>query len=215
MPDRLWIVPGLRRDGERKRNAPGPGQNGPPAHFHPMRSLCLLPALLCACLAGGAAAAPCQVALAPPETEVAIRAYGMGLMPLDGTFARFHGSLTYDPAEHAACRVDLTVEVASLAMGNTAIRDNMVGPDFMDALRFPTLSYAGTCRAMGLDGMLALHGITRPLQLALDWSPAQVVAEGHLVRAEWGMTAMPFVAGRTVRIQVTVPLAAASHAARE
>ena len=159
MPDRLWIVPGLRRDGERKRNAPGPGQNGPQAHFHPMRSLCLLSALLCACLAGGAAAAPCQVALAPPETEVAIRAYGMGLMPLDGTFARFHGSLTYDPAEHAACRVDLTVEVASLAMGNTAIRDNMVGPDFMDALRFPTLSYAGTCRAMGLDGMLALHGI--------------------------------------------------------
>jgi hypothetical protein len=33
-----------------------------------------------------------------------------------------------------------------------------------------------------------------------------VVAEGQLVRADWGMTAMAIVAGRTVRIQVSVPL---------
>jgi hypothetical protein len=32
--------------------------------------------------------------------------------------------------------------------------------------------------------MLALHGVTRPLQLSLDWSPALVVAEGQLVRAD-------------------------------
>ena len=33
------------------------------------------------------------------------------------------------------------------------------------------------------------------------------MAEGRLVRAEWGMTAMPLLGGRTVRIRVTVPLA--------
>jgi polyisoprenoid-binding protein YceI len=180
-----------------------------------MRFPTLLFCALCTCLATDAAAAPRRIDLAPPSTEVAIRAYGMGLLPLDGTFAQFRGSLTYDPDDHSACKVDLAIDVASLTMSNTSIRDNMVGPEFMDASRFPTLTYSGVCQPPGLNGMLALHGITRPLQLSLAWSPDRVVAEGHLVRAEWGMTAMPIVAGRTVRIQVTVPLASPSHAGRE
>jgi polyisoprenoid-binding protein YceI len=162
--------------------------------------------VLCACVATAAVAAPRRIELSPPATEVAIRAYGMGLLPLDGTFARFHGALTYDPDNHAACRVELSIEVVSLTMTNTSMRETMIGPDFMDAPRFPTLSYSGACQPSGLSGMLGLHGITRPFELSLDWSRDRVVAEGQLVRADWGMTAMPIVAGRTVRIQVSVPL---------
>ena len=55
--------------------------------------------------------------------------------------------------------------------------------------------------------MLAMHGVTQPFALSLDWNGDGVVAEGRLVRAEWGMTAMSFLGGRTVRIRVTVPLA--------
>ena len=162
--------------------------------------------VLCACVATAAVAAPRRIELAPPATEVAIRAYGMGLLPLDGTFARFHGALTYDPDDHAACRVELSIDVVSLTMTNTSMRETMIGPDFMDAPRFPTLTYSGACQPSGLSGMLGLHGITRPFELSLDWSRDRVVAEGQLVRADWGMTAMPIVAGRTVRIQVSVPL---------
>ena len=172
-----------------------------------MRLPALLIALACALPLTAAAASPRQVILTPPSTEVAIRAYGMGLLPFDGTFSQFRGSLTYDPDDHSTCKVELSIEAASLAMANTTVRDNMVGPEFMDAARFPTLTYSGSCQTQGLNGMLALHGVTHPFLLALDWSPTGVVAEGHLVRAEWGMTAMPLIAGRTVRIQVTVTLA--------
>ena len=180
-----------------------------------MHVLSLSVCVLCACLATGAAAAPRRIDLAPPATEVAIRAYGMGLLPLDGTFAQFRGVLTYDPDDHATCRVDLTIDVVSLTMTNASMRETMIGPDFIDAPRFPTLTYSGACQKSGLSGMLGLHGITRPFQLSLAWSPDRVVAEGQLVRADWGMIAMPIVAGRTVRIQVTVPLAPPSHASRE
>jgi polyisoprenoid-binding protein YceI len=180
-----------------------------------MRTMCLLFCALCARPATGAGAAPRQVALAPPDAEVAIRAYGMGLLPLDGTFARFSGSLAYDPDDHSTCRVDLTVDVASLAMTSASTREIMVGPDFMDSPHFPTLAYSGSCQPQGIGGMLVLHGITRPFQLSLTWSPGRVMAEGQLVRADWGMTAMPVVAGRTVRIRVSVRLAQASHAGRE
>ena len=87
------------------------------------------------------------------------------------------------------------------------MRDTIVGPDFMDAARFPDLTYTGACGATGLGGMLTMHGITKPFALSLDWKGDGVVAEGRLVRADWGMTAMSFLGGRTVRIRVTVPLA--------
>jgi polyisoprenoid-binding protein YceI len=180
-----------------------------------MHVLSLSFCILSACFATGAAAAPRRIDLAPPATEVAIRAYGMGLLPLDGTFAQFQGVLTYDPDDHSTCKVDLTIDVISLTMTNTSMRETMIGPDFMDAPRFPTLTYSGSCQKSGLNGVLDLHGVTRPFQLSLDWSPGGVVAEGRLIRADWGMTAMPIVAGRTVRIQVTVPLAPPSHASRD
>ena len=83
----------------------------------------------------------------------------------------------------------------------------------MDAASFPILSYAGNCQAQGdLEGMLAMHGVTRPFALSLDWSRDGVAAEGRLARADWGMTAMPLLGGRTVRIRVTVPLAGGRQA---
>jgi polyisoprenoid-binding protein YceI len=180
-----------------------------------MRSRSPLYCVLLACLSTVADAASRRVPLAPPDTEVAFRAYGLGLLPLDGRFARFQGWLTYDPEDRSACQVDLTVDVASLGMSDASVRETVVGPEFMDAPHFPTLAYAGSCQPAGIGGMLGLHGVTRPLHLSLTWSPDRVMAEGQLQRADWGMTAMPFVAGRTVRIQVAVPLPTPLHASRE
>jgi polyisoprenoid-binding protein YceI len=176
-----------------------------------------VPPLLCfallACCATAAMAAPRRVILGPPASEVGFRAYGLGLLPIDARFPRFTGSLTYDPDDHAVCRVDLSIDVASLVADDPSMRDTMLGPGFMDAAHFPSLIYIGTCQGQGLVGMLGMHGITRPFELSLTWSREKVVAEGQLRRADWGMTAMPILAGRTVRIRVAVPLPAAIPAA--
>ena len=115
--------------------------------------------------------------------------------------------LTYDPDDRASCLVELQVPIASMVTQDLAMRDTIVGPDFMDAARFPELNYTGTCGPAGLSGMLAMHGVTKPFALSVNWNGDGVVAEGRLIRAEWGMTAMSFLGGRTVRIRVTVPLA--------
>jgi polyisoprenoid-binding protein YceI len=165
--------------------------------------------LLCALLAGcmaSAMAAPRRIELGPATSEVGFRGYGLGLVPLDGRFTRFGGSLTYDPADHSNCRVDLLVDVASLVTEDSSMRTTVVGPDFMDADRFPSLTYSGTCQGPELRGILGMHGVARPFELSLAWGQAGVIAEGRLRRADWGMTAMPIVGGRTVRIRVTVPL---------
>jgi polyisoprenoid-binding protein YceI len=173
-----------------------------------MGARCVLFAALLGCLVTEATAAPRRIALAPPASLVEFRAYGLGLMPIDARFARFTGWLSYDPDDHATCQVELQVDVASLATDDRSVHDTVIGPDFMDAARFPSLDYAGACQQRGIGGMLGMHGVTRPFELSLTWSRDAVVAEGRLLRADWGMTAMPILGGRTVRIRVTVALPA-------
>jgi polyisoprenoid-binding protein YceI len=164
--------------------------------------------LLASSLAAAAHAGSIDTVLGPQDSAVDIRTYGLGLLPLDGRFTRFHGALRYDPADHARCSVALQVDVASLAMGSAAVGETVRGPDFLDAARFPTLSYTGTCDRAGLDGTLTMHGVTRRFVLALDWADGDVTAVGRLRRADWGMTAQRLLGGSTVRITVTVPLPA-------
>ncbi len=180
-----------------------------------MRSLLTLALLLIVGLACTSQAAERRVQFGPPASEVTFRAYGLGMLPINSSFTRFAGSLTYDPDDPASCRVELQVQVASLVTDNPSLRGTIVGPEFMDAASFPALTYAGTCATDGLGGSLAMHGVTRPFVLSLKWSRNAVVAEGRLLRADWGLTAMPVLAGRTVRIRVAVPLAATTRNAEK
>jgi polyisoprenoid-binding protein YceI len=171
-----------------------------------VRARFILAAVVLAGAGRVADAATLRIEFGPPASEVAFRAYGLGLLPIDASFTRFDGWLVYDPDDVAACQVELRVEVTSLVTADPAVRNTMVGPDLMDAAAFPTLSYVGTCDGRGLGGTLTMHGIARAFTLSLSWSPSGVVAEGRLLREEWGMTGLPLFAGRTVRIRVAVPL---------
>lgn len=151
-------------------------------------------------------ALPRESPLAPDTATVAIRVYGLGLVPFDGRFARFHGMLRYHPGDPARCRVTLQIDAASLSMTPEAMTATVLGPDFLDAARYPTLAYMGTCGPAVMAGALTLHGVTRPFGLSLAWRRDAVAATGRIRRADWGMTALPRLGGRFVRIMVTVAL---------
>jgi polyisoprenoid-binding protein YceI len=166
--------------------------------------------LLSCALATAGQAAPQQVPVIPPGSRISFRAYGLGLMPIDASFARFDGWLRYDPASRTACRIELVADVGSVVTEDALLRSTLIGTDFMDADRYPELAFAGGCDANGVSGTLRLHGVTRPFSLSLTWTRDEVTAEGRLLRADWGMTAMPLLGGRTVRIRVAIPLKAAN-----
>jgi len=146
--------------------------------------------------------------LAPPDTEIGLRAYAIGLMPIDGAFSRFRGAITFDPGGQGGCSVDLTVEVASFIGPRASVRDDFVSSEFLDASSYPMLQYRGLCGDGLVQGELRLHGQTHPLRLTLKQEQQRLVATGEIRRADWGMTARPFTVGSTVRIRVSVPLAA-------
>ncbi|HJS88274.1 MAG TPA: YceI family protein [Acetobacteraceae bacterium] len=152
-------------------------------------------------------AAPRTLRLAPPSATLAIRAYAMGFMPVDAQFARFDGTLTYDPATTGHCTATLTAQVDSIQLDNAAIRATMLGADFLDAARFPTLRFTGSCAdSKTAEGSLTLRGVTRPLGTTLAWTPHLLVTEAEIRRALWGMDARPLMVGPMIRIRLAVAL---------
>jgi polyisoprenoid-binding protein YceI len=144
-----------------------------------------------------------RIDLSPSAAQVTIRLYGLGLLPINGKYTRFEGWLAYDPIDRTHCQARLTIDAASLTMSSAVVRDDVVGPEFMDATRYPTLTFDGACHDRTLDGSLTMHGISHAFALAMDWRTTEVTATGSLKRAEWGMTQHLLLGGSTVRIQVT------------
>jgi polyisoprenoid-binding protein YceI len=166
------------------------------------RPLLLLPLLLLA----AAAPLPAHITLQPATTRILFRAYALGLLPVDGAFTRFTGTLTLDDAPARDCRIAVRVEVASLRMDDANIRADVLSANLLDAARFPELAFDGSCRADTIVGTLALHGVTRPVTLAVTRRNGEVEAQATLRRSDWGITGRPVLAGRTVRLRVAVRL---------
>jgi polyisoprenoid-binding protein YceI len=85
----------------------------------------------------------------------------------EGTFQDFSGTLTYSPVDPAKCKIDVTVQSASLDT-RVANRDKVLrSDDFFDVEKFPTLSFRSTgVKATGketydVEGDLTIHGVTK------------------------------------------------------
>ena len=168
--------------------------------IRPMRSA----AFLLMMLIGGPVAAE-QMPLSPADSEVTFRAYGLGLLPFDGKFTRFRGIMRYDPAQPGNCQIMLEIDPSSLAMSDQKIRDDVIGPEFMDVAHYQQMAFEGSCKGEDLAGNLTMHGQAHPFTLELHWTRSRLLAEGRLRRAEWGIDKHPFKVGSTIRIQVTLP----------
>ena len=156
-----------------------------------------------------AAAEPTRLLLQPGSTVLGFRAYGFGLLPVDGQFGRFRGTLTLDPADPAFCRIELEAEAASLTMPTEAMTEDALGPDLLNVAVHPRFAYAGPCRDGTVDGSLTLGGVTRPFRPKVEREPGRFVATGLMRRADWGMDARPNMAGPEVRLRITTTLPAA------
>lgn len=177
--------------------------------FRPMVVPLALLSLLCVTSAAAAAQVERHM-LTPPLTQVAIRINVMGLVPLDSTFARFDGWFDLDPARPDACRIRLRIETASLSTASETVREDAIGPGFLDSARFPIIGFDGDCEGEAILGRLDMHGVIRPFALTLDRSGALAVATGSMRRSDWGMDERRLLVGETVRITVTTPLPVAA-----
>jgi len=102
-----------------------------------------------------------------------------------GRFPGFSTRLTFDPAQLATSRLDVTIPLASATTANKDYDEQLRGDAFFDARKYAQAHYVATkFRSLGggryaADGTLTLHGISKPVTLTFTWAAgAQPVLSG-------------------------------------
>ncbi len=154
-----------------------------------------------------AAAAPLPVAgtyaIDPVHTFVSFAAQHKVVGRVLGRFERMTGVIivAQDPA---ACSVDVSIEAGSISTQNGVRDEDLRGPDFFDAARFPTISFQGRgIRSAGdawvMDGTLTIRGTAKAVPLSFSFTgvapakpnePSRIAlrATAAVKRADLGMT---------------------------
>lgn len=179
-----------------------------------MRALAIL---LAWCLAVAPARAGLETWRADPASstvELSVQALGSTQR---GRFARFDADIRVDPDRPEAAKVEVEVAAASLAMNNGSLTPRAVGPQFLDAERYPSLRFrllslapAGSGRYTATAEVLAKGRRTQvvfPCALRFEEGRAQMSGGFDLDRTELGIgTDGPWnrLISRRVRIDVNL-----------
>lgn len=93
-----------------------------------------------------------------------------------GHFKTFTPVIRFDPADLAASRFDVTIDLTSADSRNLDRDDTLQGKDFFSTEQFPQATYTATAfRDLGdgkfaADGALSLRGMEKPVTLTFSWS---------------------------------------------
>ena len=104
-----------------------------------------------------------------------------------GLFTKIAGTLTFDPLNVAAAAVEVEIDAAALCTGVEKRDNHLKSEDFLDVVRYPTITFTSTrVEPAGLDhawlhGNLTIRGITQPVMLDVHWAgPARFDDEGKI-----------------------------------
>lgn len=99
----------------------------------------------------------------------------LGYSYLLGRFNDFGGSFSFDEANPANSKVDVSIKTASLDSNHAERDKHLRGKDFLDVEKFPTATFKSTKIVKDDDpgeftihGDLTLHGVTKPVTIEVD-----------------------------------------------
>jgi len=97
----------------------------------------------------------------------------LGYSWLLGRFNDFDGSFSYDEADPAASSVEVTIRTASIDSNHAERDKHLRGKEFLEVDKFPQATFVSTGftenddKSAVLTGNLMLHGVTRPVNIAV------------------------------------------------
>ena len=111
--------------------------------------------------------------LDPSHADLSFRVNHLGFSLYTARFTQFTAQLQFDPANPAAMSVTATIDPQSLVLPSPpeGFLNTLLGPEWLDAARFPKITFRSTSvehtggSALQITGNLTLHGVTRPIIL--------------------------------------------------
>ena len=113
-----------------------------------------------------------------------------------GRFARWGGTLEYDPAQPTLAKIAVTIETASVETREDKRDEHLRSADFFDVANHPTLTFNSTSieriadDRLAVTGDLTIRGVTRPVVLDVESSGQ--------VKDPWGGLRAGFSAKTTI-----------------
>jgi polyisoprenoid-binding protein YceI len=170
-----------------------------------------------------ALAAPTTWNLDASHSQVGFAVKHLVISNVRGEFKKYEGQVVLDDVDVARSSVKAVIDVSSLDT-RVADRDgHLKSPDFLDAAKYPTITFTSTKVApagkdrLQVTGDLTLHGVTRPVVLDVTTTPEVkgmfgetrrgFSATARLSRKDYGLTWNKLVeAGPAVGDEVTIAL---------
>jgi polyisoprenoid-binding protein YceI len=138
------------------------------------------------------------------HTRVLFSYNHLGFSTYYGEFSGVDGTLVLDPKHPANSKLNVTIPVASVATSNTKLDGELRSDMFLDAAKYPTITYTSTQIVPSkhgtatVTGLLTMHGVTKPVTLNVTlhgagtnpMDKAYTVgfdATGHLNRSDFGI----------------------------
>jgi polyisoprenoid-binding protein YceI len=94
----------------------------------------------------------------PAHSVAEFKVKHMMISNVKGQFAKVTGALTLDDSVLANSKVQAVIEAASIETRDAQRDAHLKSPDFLDAEKFPTLSFKSTRVSLVRDGELAIEG---------------------------------------------------------
>lgn len=137
------------------------------------------------------------------HTVVSFSGRHMMITKVRGLFKGITGTITFDEANLAESRVEVTIPAASVETGAEKRDAHLRSADFLDVENHPTLTFVSTAISpkgdrWAISGDLTIHGVTRPV--VLDTQALGIVkgmdgrrhagfeATTKIKRSDWGLT---------------------------
>jgi len=172
---------------------------------------------------GGSPATPVPAGTYKVESHHTLALFAInhiGFNEFFGVIPGATGTLMLDPANPAADKLDVSLPVALISTTNSVLDGELKDPSWLDAAKFPEIHYTASkvtltgAHTAHIDGMVTLHGVTRPLALDATFGGAGTnplskaftvgfSATGVLKRSDFGVTKYVPLIGDEVKLTIT------------
>lgn len=141
----------------------------------------------------GAAWAADDYNIDPVHSRVGFAVKHMAVSTVHGRFTDFSGTITYDDKDPAKSFVNVTIKTASINTDNGDRDKDLRGPNFLDAEKFPEITFKSKSVEKKGDGFVAhgtltIRNVPKDVDLAFTLSGPIDGGRGKMLGAEAALT---------------------------